>query len=100
MSRTERMEQNERLSSPSERSRAGSEAARQNWKRVGEIARRAGGDDPEEESSIDEDMNAEERAEAKRRKARQKSEREKTAKMMDLQYFLEMVDEKHRYAKR
>lgn len=27
----------------------------------------------------------------------EKSEREKTAKMMDLQYFLEMVDQKHRY---
>jgi hypothetical protein len=42
-------------------------------------------------------MNSEERREYRRKKAREKAEREKTAKIMDLQYFLEMVDQKHRY---
>ncbi|KAL1603743.1 hypothetical protein SLS60_005333 [Paraconiothyrium brasiliense] len=76
------------LTTPEQRSRAASDAARQNWKRVGEIARRAGGDDPVDEIEDDDDQ---------RTKAQQKAEREKTAKMMDLQYFLEMVDQKHRY---
>ncbi|KAL5470074.1 hypothetical protein PMIN07_002072 [Paraphaeosphaeria minitans] len=76
------------LTTPEQRSRAASDAARQNWKRVGEIARRAGGDDPVDETEADHDDGA---------RAQQKAEREKTAKMMDLQYFLEMVDQKHRY---
>ncbi|KAF2736622.1 hypothetical protein EJ04DRAFT_462661 [Polyplosphaeria fusca] len=97
MSRAERQQQTDRLSSPTQRTRAGSEAARQKWKRVGEIARRAGGDDPEDSSANENEMSVEERAEYKKRKSRQKTEREKTAKMMDLQYFLEMVDGKHRY---
>jgi hypothetical protein len=59
-------------------------SARQTWKRVGDIARRAGGDDPIDEVEDDGD-------------ARKEAEREKMAKMMDLQYFLEMVDQKHRY---
>lgn len=42
-------------------------------------------------------MSTEERRAYKRKKAQQKTEREKAAKMMDLQYFLEMVDQKHRY---
>jgi hypothetical protein len=42
-------------------------------------------------------MSAEERGKYKREKAHQRAEREKAAKMMDLQYFLEMVDQKHRY---
>lgn len=42
-------------------------------------------------------MSPEERREHRQKKMQQKSEREKTAKMMDLQYFLEMVDQKHRY---
>ena len=43
---------------PEERSRAASDAARANWKRVGEIARRAGGDDPEDPSEDEEEMEA------------------------------------------
>ncbi|KAJ4296263.1 hypothetical protein N0V90_006308 [Kalmusia sp. IMI 367209] len=81
----------ETLTTPEQRSRAASNAARQNWKRVGEIARRAGGDDPVDDMSQDEDE------ENQQTRAQQKAEREKTAKMMDLQYFLEMVDQKHRY---
>lgn len=42
-------------------------------------------------------MSLEERDEHRRKKVEQKAERDKTAKMMDLQYFLEMVDQKHRY---
>jgi hypothetical protein len=42
-------------------------------------------------------MTSEERREYRRKKAREKAERERTAKIMDLQYFLEMVDQKHRY---
>jgi hypothetical protein len=35
--------------------------------------------------------------EHRKKRFEQRAEREKTAKMMDLQYFLEMVDQKHRY---
>lgn len=74
-----------------------SEAARKKWKRAGEIARRAGGDDPVESSADEDNMTTEERRQYRRKKMEQRAEREKTAKMMDLQYFLEMVDLKHRY---
>ncbi|KAL1656966.1 hypothetical protein SLS61_000005 [Didymella pomorum] len=87
------------LTTPEERARANSQAARQNWKRVGEIARRAGADDAPDvsHSGTDDDRSPEERTNQKKKKGEQKSERDKTAKMMDLQYFLEMVDQKHRY---
>jgi hypothetical protein len=79
------------------RARRESDAARRTWKRVGEIARRAGGDDPlDDEEDVDE-ITEEQRAEYHRKRAEQKRQREKTAKIMDLQYFLEMVDQKHRY---
>ncbi|OQU95259.1 hypothetical protein CLAIMM_01492 [Cladophialophora immunda] len=42
-------------------------------------------------------MTQEEREAARRRRAEANAMRKKTAKMMDLQYFLEMVDQKHRY---
>ena len=70
--------------------------ARQNWKRIGKIARRAGHDDPtdtEDESG----MTPEQLEEWKRKRKEARLEREKIAKAMDLQYFLEMVDAKHRY---
>jgi hypothetical protein len=87
------------LTTPEERARANSQAARQNWKRVGEIARRAGADDAPDvsHSESDDARSPEERTNQKKQKGEQKSERDKTAKMMDLQYFLEMVDQKHRY---
>ncbi|KAH7123949.1 hypothetical protein B0J11DRAFT_326277 [Dendryphion nanum] len=94
LSRSERSQQLP-AQSPEERSRAGSEAARRQWKRVGEIARRAGGDDPADPSTDEDEMSSEERREHRRKKAQLKVEREKTAKMMDLQYFLEMVDGEH-----
>jgi hypothetical protein len=66
---------------------------------VGEIARRAGADDAPDVSRSDTDdaCSPEERTNQKMNKDVQKTERDKTAKMMDLQYFLEMVDQKHRY---
>lgn len=87
------------LTSPEQQARANSEAARSNWKRVGEIARRAGADDAPDVSYSDTDdsRTPEEREDQRKLKGEQKSERDKTAKMMDLQYFLEMVDQKHRY---
>lgn len=72
--------------------------AKQNWKKVGLITRRAGGDeDPESESEEDEHMPPEEREAYQKRQLEEKLRRHKAAKMMDLQYFLEMVDLKHRY---
>ena len=72
--------------------------ARQNWKKIGLIARRAGGDEDSESTNSDDDDEAPEEEREKRRKRRleQKKQRQKAAKMMDLQYFLEMVDLKHR----
>ncbi|KAG0651498.1 IQ motif-containing 1 [Hyphodiscus hymeniophilus] len=74
-------------------------AARQNWKKIGLIARRAGGDEDSESenSGADEDANEKEREERRKRRMEKKMERQKAAKIMDLQYFLEMVDLKHRY---
>ena len=72
--------------------------AKQNWKKVGLITRRAGGDeDPDSESEEDEHIPPEEREAYQRRHLEEKLRRHKAAKMMDLQYFLEMVDLKHRY---
>ncbi|KIY00739.1 uncharacterized protein Z520_03404 [Fonsecaea multimorphosa CBS 102226] len=87
--------------------------ARLKWSRATEVARRAGADDRSpsiSEFSSDEGtenaqgspsgMIQEEREEmdaAKRKQAEANAMRKKTAKMMDLQYFLEMVDQKHRY---
>lgn len=75
-----------------------------------EIARRAGADDSSasdsdvslsEASSSDPERKDQrtkaEQDERQERKAIAKEKRKRTAKMMDLQYFLEMVDQKHRY---
>lgn len=96
-SRSQRADLQKSVTTPEERDRATSNAARQNWKRVGEIARRAGADDPEDESTTDDDISPEDKAARRRKKVEARNDREKTAKMMDLQYFLEMVDQKHRY---
>lgn len=76
---------------------------------VTEIARRAGADDTSPSisdfSSEDESgdsaskkrQSKEEREAAAKRRGEATALRKKTAKMMDLQYFLEMVDRKHRY---
>ncbi|OJD32906.1 iq calmodulin-binding motif protein [Diplodia corticola] len=85
--------------SPAARSRAASDAAKENWRRIGEVARRAGGDDavPDESDTDETQLSPEEHERRRARKAEAKREREKTAKVMDLQYWLEMVDQKHRY---
>ncbi|KAF4309684.1 hypothetical protein GTA08_BOTSDO02616 [Botryosphaeria dothidea] len=49
------------------------------------------------ESTNEDQLSPEERERRRARKAEAKREREKTAKVMDLQYWLEMVDQKHRY---
>ena len=65
--------------------------ARQTWRRVGGIARRAGGDaeDDHEESSSDGDVPTKGKLD--------KQKRSQSTQMMDLSYFLEMVDVNHRY---
>ena len=80
------------LAAPEERERANSIAARQKWKKVVEIARRAGADDPDETNHTHDEESSD-----RQKQLQERNEREKTAKMMDLQYFLEMVDPKHRY---
>lgn len=84
--------------------------AKAKWKKAAMIARRAGADDRspsvsgessgEESESRDGSVQSptrEEREAARRKRAEATAMRKKTAKMMDLQYFLEMVDQKHRY---
>ncbi|KAJ9193603.1 hypothetical protein DTO021D3_6860 [Paecilomyces variotii] len=76
--------------------------ARETWKRVGSIARRAGGDDNilDEVAACEannDGSHADVEADNRRSSTVSGIESEKTAKMMDLQYFLEMVDTKHRY---
>lgn len=94
--------------------------AMHNWKKAALIARRAGGDRDEavssdssetssssSSSSSDESfirrrrkekkMTEEQREEARRKRQESKERRRKEARIMDLQYFLEMVDVKHRY---
>ena len=83
--------------------------AKKQWLRATHIAKRAGQDDSSpsvSELSDDGDdlrkaespsMTPEELRERKERRRRAIEARKKSAKMMDLQYFLEMVDHKHRY---
>ncbi|KAI1378607.1 hypothetical protein F4677DRAFT_372728 [Hypoxylon crocopeplum] len=88
------------------RSSSSRSAARRNWMKVAAIARRAGGDEDSDHSegstssSSDDDiqgMSAEKRAEAKKKRLKAQAKRREHARMMGLQYFLEMVDLKHRY---
>ncbi|PHH88182.1 hypothetical protein CDD83_7872 [Cordyceps sp. RAO-2017] len=88
-------------------------SARRNWQKASLVARRAGHDDDDDDSFSDSDSGSdpdrlaasdsssaaspEQRAEAKRRRERANAQRRQAAQMMGLQYFLEMVDVKHRY---
>lgn len=82
-----------------------STAARNKWKKVAVIAGRAAADmddDPTSSSDSDSDLGSSLSTSEKRRIAHQKREeakarRRKDARVMGLQYFLEMVDQKHRY---
>lgn len=82
--------------------------ARRNWKKAAAIARRAGGDEDSDHStssdsssSLDSEelarMDTTEHEAARRKKEKAQAKRRKNARMMGLQYFLEMVDLKHRY---
>ena len=68
---------------------------RERWKRAAAIAHRAGSDDTSESDT--EGETEEEKAASRERKAREKQRKERYAKTMGLDYFLEMVDHKHRY---
>lgn len=77
-------------------------SARQKWKKLSMVARRAGHDDSDESDSDDdnddlEGMTSEERAAVKEKRIKATTQRRQAARMMGLQYFLEMVDSKHRY---
>ncbi|GAW21248.1 hypothetical protein ANO14919_107660 [Xylariales sp. No.14919] len=82
--------------------------ARRNWMKAATIARRAGGDEDSDHSSSSDSssspdseelaqMNTTQREAARRKKQKAQAKRRKHARMMGLQYFLEMVDLKHRY---
>ncbi|KIV89557.1 hypothetical protein PV10_06947 [Exophiala mesophila] len=88
--------------------------ARRKWRMAAEIARQAGADDtspsvsdfssddagdskPGSGATDGSSKPALDREAIKRRRAEATEARKRTAKMMDLQYFLEMVDQKHRY---
>ncbi len=82
--------------------------ARRNWMKVATIARRAGGDEDSDHSassgsssSLDSEelarMDTTKREAARRKREKAQAKRRKHARMMGLQYFLEMVDLKHRY---
>ncbi|KAK5213316.1 hypothetical protein LTR41_000895 [Exophiala xenobiotica] len=77
--------------------KAPSSPARTKWFRATGVARRAGADDhsPSVSDVSSDELN--ETEETKKKRAAANEVRKKNAKMMDLQYFLEMVDQKHRY---
>ncbi|KAJ4165172.1 hypothetical protein LMH87_006817 [Akanthomyces muscarius] len=78
-----------------------SAGARQNWRKVGMTALRAGRDasdsesDPEAESV--EETSPEDKAARRQQRQVENAKRRAEARTMGLQYFLEMIDVKHRY---
>jgi len=90
--------------SPNERARhasthistPGSRVARDKWKRAGQIAKHAENDDTSSDEDSN-DMDPKDREDYIKRKREAKAEREKMARTMGIEYFLEMVDQKHRY---
>ncbi|KAK0391635.1 hypothetical protein NLU13_1134 [Sarocladium strictum] len=79
-------------------------SARKNWKKASIVARRAGHDDllsdstsTRSSSSLDEGSTPAEREKRRANWVKRNVERRHEARMMGLQYFLEMVDLKHRY---
>lgn len=78
------------------------QSARNKWKKASMVARHAGHDDTDSDSDSDLESgdspdDAEERAAWKEKRRNDKAVRKQAARMMGLQYFLEMVDVKHRY---
>ncbi|KAL6829330.1 IQ calmodulin-binding motif protein [Trichoderma sp. SZMC 28015] len=79
-----------------------SSTARSNWKKLGMIALRAGHDDEEEESDSDSSsesssLSPREKEELRRLREQANAQRRSTALTLGLQYWLEIVDQKHRY---
>ena len=78
-------------------------AARQNWMKIATIARRAGADEDSAHSRCSSPSTLDEREfdtlsqEQKQKRLKAQEKRRKHARVMGLQYFLEMVDLKHRY---
>ena len=85
MSRSEREARASTQISPS-----GNIQARDKWKRAGDIARRAQSDDTSSSESMT-GLDVEERERRLQRKREAKADREKLARTMGLEYFLEMV---------
>ncbi|KAK1834866.1 hypothetical protein QBC39DRAFT_389218 [Podospora conica] len=75
----------------------GGRPARRQWRKVATIARRAGGDVDGSSSSSSSSSSSDSSGEERRRREEAKERRRRKARMMGLQYFLEMVDLKHRY---
>lgn len=80
-----------------------SEAARQHWKKAAAILRRAGHNDDSDtpsstSSSSSSSSSSDNEQDPRLKKQRKKGEKlGNESRMMALQYFLEMVDQKHRY---
>lgn len=73
-----------------------SSSARQNWRKAGMAARRAGRDDSDCDSESEPESGTDESVRKANRVA-ENAKRRTEARTMGLQYFLEMVDLKHRY---
>ncbi|KAM0485168.1 hypothetical protein ACHAPX_001149 [Trichoderma viride] len=76
--------------------------ARSNWKKLSMVALRAGHDDQDEASDSDCSSDAaslppHEKEELRRLREQANAQRRKTALTLGLQYWLEIVDQKHRY---
>ncbi|EXJ80737.1 hypothetical protein A1O3_07021 [Capronia epimyces CBS 606.96] len=80
-------------------SNTGTSPARTKWNKAAKIAIRASADDrsPDTSGSSSDDIDEPGSAPSHTASHKERDEKGKTAKMMDLQYFLEMVDQKHRY---
>lgn len=68
----------------------GNPVARDKWKRAGQIAKHAENDDTSSDEDF-EDMSPQDRENHIQRKREAKAEREKMARTMGIEYFLEMV---------
>jgi hypothetical protein len=72
------------------------EHAHDYWKRAKEVALHAASDDPSDTDG-EEDMTGEQLEAYRQQRRQSKKELDECAKLMDLQYWLEMIDQKHRY---
>lgn len=77
-------------------SRPSTAGARSNWRRAGMVAFRVGRDDSDSDSDSGSE-DSEDRASQKEKRQADNAKRRLEARTMGLQYFLEMIDLKHRY---